>query len=64
MRENWLSNRVFKSFDDTVDHRCYAWNTENHLHRPPRLSTRTQINYLRIGIALYRQDPKESAALW
>jgi hypothetical protein len=24
---NWLSNRVFKSFDDIVDHRCYAWNT-------------------------------------
>ena len=26
MRQNWLSNRVFKSFDDIVDH-CYAWNT-------------------------------------
>jgi len=26
MRENWLSNRVFKSFDDIVDHCCYAWN--------------------------------------
>jgi len=25
MRQNWLSNRVFKSFDDIVDH-C-AWNT-------------------------------------
>jgi hypothetical protein len=24
---NWLSNRVFKSFDDIVDHCCYAWNT-------------------------------------
>src|SRR5262249_40304737 len=23
MRENWLSNRVFKSYDDLVDH-CYA----------------------------------------
>ena len=22
-----LSNRVFKSFDDIVDHCCYAWNT-------------------------------------
>ena len=24
---NWLSNRIFKSFDDIVDHCCYAWNT-------------------------------------
>lgn len=27
MRQNWLSNRTFKSFDDIVDHCCYAWNT-------------------------------------
>ena len=26
MRENWLSNRVFKSYDDLVDHCCAAWN--------------------------------------
>jgi len=26
MRENWLSNRIFKSFDDIVDHCCDAWN--------------------------------------
>jgi len=26
MRDNWLSNRVFKSYDDIVDHCCYAWN--------------------------------------
>ncbi|HEY8126078.1 MAG TPA: IS630 family transposase [Methylocystis sp.] len=25
-RENWLSNRVFKSYDDIVDHCCAAWN--------------------------------------
>jgi hypothetical protein len=25
MRNNWLSNRVFKSFDDIVDHCYYAW---------------------------------------
>ena len=24
--ENWLSNRVFKSYDDLVDHCCEAWN--------------------------------------
>lgn len=26
MRDNWLSNRVFKSYDDIVDHSCDAWN--------------------------------------
>ena len=26
MRDNWLSNRVFKSYDDIVDHSCHAWN--------------------------------------
>jgi DDE superfamily endonuclease len=32
MRQNWLSNRVFASYDDVVDHCCYAWNTL--LHQP------------------------------
>lgn len=27
MRQNWLSNRVFKSFTDIIDHCCYAWNS-------------------------------------
>jgi transposase len=26
MRDNWLSNRVFKSYDNIVDHCCEAWN--------------------------------------
>jgi len=26
MRDNWLSNRVFKSYDDIVAHCCAAWN--------------------------------------
>ena len=26
MRDNWLSNRVFKSAEDIVDHCCGAWN--------------------------------------
>ena len=26
MRDNWLSNRVFKSYDDILDHCCDAWN--------------------------------------
>jgi hypothetical protein len=26
MRDNWLSNRVFDSYKNIVDHCCYAWN--------------------------------------
>lgn len=26
MSDNWLSNRVFTSYDNIVDYRCYAWN--------------------------------------
>jgi transposase len=26
MRDNWLSNRVFASYDDIVGHCCEAWN--------------------------------------
>ena len=26
MRQNWLSNRVFESYDDIVAHCCEAWN--------------------------------------
>lgn len=26
MRDNWLSNRVFKSYADILDHCCHAWN--------------------------------------
>ena len=26
MRDNWLSNRVFRSYEDIVDHCCEAWN--------------------------------------
>jgi hypothetical protein len=26
MRQNWLSNRVFRSADDILDHCCDAWN--------------------------------------
>ena len=25
MRDNWLSNRVFKSCEDILDHCCHAW---------------------------------------
>ena len=26
MRDNWLSNRIFTSDEDLVDHCCDAWN--------------------------------------
>jgi transposase len=26
LRQNWLSNRVFRSYDDILDHSCDAWN--------------------------------------
>jgi hypothetical protein len=26
IRDNWLSNRVFKSYNDILDHCCFAWN--------------------------------------
>ena len=27
LRGNWLSNRVFSSYQDILNHCCYAWNT-------------------------------------
>ena len=26
MRDNWLSNRIFESYNEIVDHCCDAWN--------------------------------------
>jgi hypothetical protein len=26
IRDNWISNRIFRSYDDILDHCCYAWN--------------------------------------
>ena len=26
LRDNWLSNRIFNSYEDIVDHCCSAWN--------------------------------------
>jgi hypothetical protein len=26
MRDNWLSNRVFETYDEILDHCCDAWN--------------------------------------
>jgi transposase len=26
MRDNWLSNRIFASYEDILDHCCFEWN--------------------------------------
>ena len=28
MRENWISNRIFASYRDILDHCCAAWNED------------------------------------
>ena len=33
MRENWLSNRIFTSYDNLVDHCAHAWNKRNRCGR-------------------------------
>lgn len=37
IRENWLSNRVFTSYDDIVAHCCEAWN--ELIERPWKIIT-------------------------
>lgn len=35
VRDNWLSNRKFKSHDDILNHCCFAWN--NLVNQPRRI---------------------------
>lgn len=37
LRENWLSNHVFESYDDILDHCCAAWN--RLIERPWKIMT-------------------------
>ncbi|MEM6849625.1 MAG: IS630 family transposase, partial [Pseudomonadota bacterium] len=37
MRDNWLSNTVFQTYDDILDHACAAWN--NLINQPWRIMT-------------------------
>jgi transposase len=55
MRQNWLSNRIFKSFDDIVlplllrlEH-THRPTLEDYVHRATRLGSSRSLN-LRIGI--------------
>ncbi len=38
MRDNWLSNRIFQSYDDIVALCCEAWN--KLIERPWKISNR------------------------
>ena len=50
LRDNWLSNQIFKSYDDVVDHCCEATdnltsiNLADHVHRPSQLGPWVLIN--------------------
>jgi transposase len=37
IRDNWLSNRIFTSYDNIVDHCCEAWN--KLIDQPDRIMT-------------------------
>jgi len=47
MRQNWLSNRVFKSYDNIVDHCCFAWNTL--IDQPWKIMTIARRDWASIG---------------
>ena len=51
LRDNWLSNRIFKSYDDVVDHCCEGSENNlvdttlaDHVHRPSQLGPWVLIN--------------------
>jgi hypothetical protein len=47
MRQNWLSDRIFKSFDDIVDHCRYAWNTL--IGQPRKIMSIAQCDWATVG---------------
>ena len=50
MRQNWLSNRIFKGYDDIVDHCCYAWNTL--IDQPWKIMSIAHRDWARVGHSL------------
>src|SRR5260370_12490082 len=42
MRDNWLSNRVFRSYGDILEHCCFAWNTAHAGGRATARSSSTR----------------------
>ena len=47
MRDNWLSNRVFQSYEDIVAHCCDAWN--NLVDRPWKIKCPSECANGRMG---------------
>jgi len=37
MRDNWLSNRIYGTYDENNDHCCHAWN--KLINKPERIMT-------------------------
>jgi len=50
MRDNWLSNRVFKSYDDILDHCCFAWNNYKLIDMPWKIMS---IRDQRLGLPVH-----------
>jgi len=65
MRDNWLSNRVFTSYDNIVDHCCVAWNNlvrsalAHHDHRATQMGRCIIIN-----AGWYQLAATVAAAAW
>jgi hypothetical protein len=47
MRQNWLSNRIFKSFDDIVDH---PWNTL--IDQPWKIMSSARRDWASVGYSM------------
>ena len=45
-----VSNRVFKSFDDIVDHCCYAWNTL--INQPWKIMSVARRDWATVGYSI------------
>jgi transposase len=58
MRDNWLSNRVFKSYEDIVDHCCFAWN--RLIDQPWRIIRFLAVKVLRLSCASLACSPRVS----
>ncbi len=66
LRDNWLSNRVFTSGRDIVDHCCDALNRlidqplDHHVHRPSRMGLWVIISegWYKLNAAAGRERPR------
>ena len=65
MRDNWLSNRIFKTYDDIVALCCEAWNRlidqplEDHVDRTPKMGP-----WVLINARWYKLVPDPNAGFW